>query len=362
MAGPRTRCSLRRNLPPGGENELAGGLPGAPTKGSNTPTPSPPASRAQTPASAQASAPPSNEGLFQQFMKAYLENQNQNQAPPPTPIQAELREQPLKAQFPDLYYGNSHLDCYRFCQQCEDHFDTAGASGPNRIPFAASFLRGSVIQRWHQHKRRAEGAPMTWAEFKDFLRKNLGDDRAFANSICSKFRRDSQYQAESVLDWAAHLEHLQSILLEYDSVGAPTEPTMLRYFREGLKSSILPKLEHWDLELESFDQMVKKAVNAEAKSALHPRSSTKEMDQHCPWGNQPANSTKSQGSTMKDLRSEEPKDQGTESLGSQQSEPSEKDRKEKKKKWQKDRQEKKEKKAKDTMPATGNNAINTARG
>ena len=94
MAGPRTRRSPRRNPPPGGEDELARGLPGAYTEGSNTPTPSPPVSRAPTPASAQAPAPPSNEGLFQQFMKAYLENQNQNQnqAPPPAPIQAELRE------------------------------------------------------------------------------------------------------------------------------------------------------------------------------------------------------------------------------------------------------------------------------
>ena len=172
---------------------------------------------------------------------------------------------------------------------------------------------------------------MTWAEFKDFFRKNLGDDRAFANSICSKFRRDSQYQAESVLDWAAHLEHLQSILLEYDPVGAPTEPTMLRYFREGLKPSILAELEHRDLELESFNQMVKKAVDAEAKSALRPCSSTKEMDQHCPRGNRPANSTKSQSSTMKNPRSEELKVRGTESSGPQWSESFEKARKEKKK-------------------------------
>ena len=81
-----------------------------------------------------------------------------------------------------------------------------------------------------------------------------------------------------MLDWIAYLEHLQSILLEYDPVGAPTKPTMLRYFREGLKSSIIAELKHRDLELESFDQMVKKAVDAEAKSALRPRSSTKEMD------------------------------------------------------------------------------------
>ena len=158
---------------------------------------------------------------------------------------------------------------------------------------------------------------MTWAEFKDFLRKNLGDDWAFANSIYSKFRRDSQYQAESVLDWAAHLEHLQSILLEYDPVGAPTKPTMLRYFWEGLKLFVFAELEHQDLDLESFDQIVKKSVNAKAKSAPLPCCSTKEMDQNRPWGNQPANSTvaKSQGSTMKNPWSEEPKVQGTELSG-----------------------------------------------
>ena len=107
---------------------------------------------------------------------------------------------------------------------------------------------------------------------------------------------------------------------------------MLRYFRKGLKPSILAELEHRDLKLESFDQMVKKAVDAEAKSALRPRSSTKEMDQHCSRDNQTANSTKSQGSTMKDPQSEEPKVRETEPLGPQRSESSEKARKEKKKK------------------------------
>ena len=80
------------------------------------------------------------------------------------------------------------MDCYRFYQHCEDYFETAGGSGPNGIPFIASFLCESVVQHWHQQKRRSEGVQITWAELKDFLRKNLGDDQAFANSICSKFR------------------------------------------------------------------------------------------------------------------------------------------------------------------------------
>ena len=173
-----------------------------------------------------------------------------------------------------------------------------------------------MVQRWHQQKRRSEAEdPMTWEEFKDFLRKNLGDDRAFANSILSQFRRVSQHQQESVLEWAAHLKHLQSILLAYDPVGAPAEPTMLRYFREGLRPSILAELQNEDHELESFVQIVKKAVVAEAKANLRSRATTKDMDQHCPRGSRSANSTaaKNQGQSIKDPREEEPKVRAPES-------------------------------------------------
>ena len=112
-----------------------------------------------------------------------------------------------------------------------------------------------------------------------------------------------------MLDWSAHLEHLQSILLEYDLVETLTKLTIHKYFQEGLKPSILAELEHRDLELKSFNQIVKKAVNAKAKSALRPRSSTEEMDQNCPQSNRPANSTvaKNQGIAIKDPQTEKPK-------------------------------------------------------
>ena len=178
---------------------------------------------------------------------------------------------------------------------------------------------------------------MTWEEFKDFLRTNLGDDRAFANSILSQFRRVSQHQQESVLEWAAHLEHLQLILLAYDPVGAPAEPTMLRYFREGLRPSILAELQNEDHELENFLQIVKKAVAAEAKANLRSRATTKDMDQHCPRGSRSAHSTaakaSAQGQSTKNLREEEPKVRAPESSTSRSSnpEPSAKARREKKK-------------------------------
>lgn len=62
--------------------------------------------------------------------------------------------------------------------------------------------------------------------------------------------------------------------------------------------------------------MVKKFVNAKAKSALQPCFSTKKRDQNCPWGNRLANFTvlKGQGSAMKEPRVKEPKVWSTELL------------------------------------------------
>ena len=179
MAGPCAYCSPRRNPPPAGKDKLAGA---ASTKGSGTLTPTPVVSRALTPAPATspAVAPSSDNKLFQQFMKAYLEAQ----VPGRTEVDPKPCKQPLKARLPDLYYGNSHMDYYRFCQHCEDHFKIAGAKRPNKILFADSFLHGSVTQQWLQHKQHRNGAvPMTWPEFKKFLQKKLGDSKAFVDSV-----------------------------------------------------------------------------------------------------------------------------------------------------------------------------------
>ena len=157
----------------------------------------------KTPTPPEAPTPPlvlsSTEDLFTKFMKVFM---GTTQAQ----VQAEPREQPLKARSPEIYSGKSHIDCYYFCQQCEDYFKTSDAIGINRTPFAASFLCGTISLRWAQHKRRHQSAtPITWSEFKTFLRKDLGNSQAFIDNIWSKFRRDSQYQLEKARDWVSHL-------------------------------------------------------------------------------------------------------------------------------------------------------------
>ena len=114
MAGPRTRQSPRRNPSPAGEDELAGG---APTDGSVTSAPTPAISRAPIPAPAPAPAPPGGTYTdvdLQKATKLALNSVVQSQAHAPA---TKPQEKSLKARFPDLYWDNSHQDCYRFCKQ-----------------------------------------------------------------------------------------------------------------------------------------------------------------------------------------------------------------------------------------------------
>ena len=143
MVGSHTCHSPRYNSPPSGKNELTGSPSKAFTENSNIFTLFPTISWAQilAPAAAPALALSSTKELYQQLLKTYtatVKLLKQNHGLDPC-------KQPLKTQFPNLYYRNSHMDCYRFCQKCKDYFKTVRISRPNCIPFAASFFRESVV-------------------------------------------------------------------------------------------------------------------------------------------------------------------------------------------------------------------------
>ena len=122
------------------------------------------------------------------------------------------QEGQLKARFPDLYYGKSHMKCYHFGQQCKDHFDTAGAIRSNRTLFATFFLCKRISFRQYQHKRQGQVKLLPLINFKAFFGKNLSDTQAFVDTTWSRVKRDSQFQQEEVQDQTCHLEDLQSIL------------------------------------------------------------------------------------------------------------------------------------------------------
>ena len=143
------------------------------------------------------------------------------------------------------------------------------------------------------------------------MRKNLAESRLFVDDIWSRFRRDSQYQLEETRNWASHLKHLQSILLEFDIDGAPKESDLIRFFQEGLKPSIKAQMEQKSWDLDAWEEMIEKAVECEAKAGLQPASYIREMDHQALQENCPAHITTAkiliQSITIKDSRIKAPK-------------------------------------------------------
>ena len=142
------------------------------------------------------------------------DRQNSASAPAPAPLVEpweNISDRPLKARNPDFHYGNSQMECQHFFQQCNDHFETAGAKSHKHGPFAVSFLKDRILHHWQQHKTRTERsrvASLSWKKFKAFLRQSLGESNAFVGNVWNKMRSDSQHQLKRVQDWAAHLRHL----------------------------------------------------------------------------------------------------------------------------------------------------------
>ena len=203
------------------------------------------------------------QGIFKSVLEAW--------APAPAPVISKEPWEKLKARSPDVYHGKSHMDYYNFCQQCEDYFATAGATGPTQIPFAASSLRDRINFYGQQYKRNWDtdnSVPITWDEFKVFLCQSLGDSQTFVDTYWGKIKRDSSYQLEEVLDWAAHLEHLQAIFQEFDPAATLNDEIIIRYFREGLRPSIRAQLDARGRELDSWEEVIKKTIDAKAKVSL----------------------------------------------------------------------------------------------
>ncbi len=56
-------------------------------------------------------------------------------------------DRPPKPRNLDLYYGNLHIECYYFCQQCDDHFEIARSLSHKRLLFAVRFLKYHILNQ-----------------------------------------------------------------------------------------------------------------------------------------------------------------------------------------------------------------------
>ena len=120
------------------------------------------------------------------------------------------------------------------------------------------------------------------------------------DTVWSRVKRNSQYQQEEVQDWASYFEHLQSIFQKFDADGALKKSDLIRFFWEGLKPLVKAQMEQRGWELDSWEQLIEKAIETEAKAGLQPSFILREMDQRCHQGNRPAHTTvaKSQASAF----------------------------------------------------------------
>lgn len=50
----------------------------------------------------------------------------------------------LNAKNPNLSYSYLHIECYYFCRQCKNHFDTAEGMELKHISFTTLFLHNRV--------------------------------------------------------------------------------------------------------------------------------------------------------------------------------------------------------------------------
>ena len=83
------------------------------------------------------------------------------------------------------------------------------------------------------------------------------------------------------MDWAAYLENLQAVLKEFDPVAAPSEEILIYCFQEGFRPSIQAQIDSWHWELDLWDEMLDKAIEAESKAALQSSTIIQEMDACC---------------------------------------------------------------------------------
>ena len=86
------------------------------------------------------------------------------------------------------------------------------------------------------------------------------------------------------MDWAGHLEYLQTIFREFDANAVISEPVLIRLFRNGLRPSIFAQAKKEGCQKNTLDQAIKKAITAEAKAALNLLLWVREMDACCPKG------------------------------------------------------------------------------
>ena len=71
------------------------------------------------------------------------------------------------------------------------------------------------------------------------------------------------------MEWAAHLEHLQTIFQEFNADAVISKLVLICLFHDGFRPSIRARTEQKGRQKDTWDQVIQKAITAEAKAALN---------------------------------------------------------------------------------------------
>ena len=137
---------------------------------------------------------------------------------------------------------------------------------------------------------------------------------------------------------------------------------MICYFWEGLKPSIKVEIEQQDRALTSFEEMVQRAVNAEAKIGLRSSIMVRDADSRYLRGHRPSRNTstkvQTQSSIVKKSKPEESRPKDSKPANGKTPAPPRTDKPEKTSRQDKKKEYlKKKRDRKNSTPAIGDNAI-----
>ncbi len=180
---------------------------------------------------------------------------------------------------------------------------------------------------------------MSWEEFKTVLRQNLRESDAFVGNVCSKMTSDSQHQLDEVQDWAAYLEHLPSISLEFDTDCSALESQLGRTFYDWLRPLINLWIDKVGRQQLPWDKLVRAANKAEAKARIHKNQ---HLDQRCPKGKRPVKLRLKDSNEQFSKKTKAAPPQQKSAGSPQSDQAAEKAQKEKKKNWHRKERKRKE--------------------
>ena len=79
------------------------------------------------------------------------------------------------------------------------------------------------------------------------------------------------------MDLAAHLEHLQTVLKEFNTTTASIEEVLICYFCDGLRAFIRSQTNERARDWDTWEEAIEKAIDVEAKAACQPKCLMNEM-------------------------------------------------------------------------------------